>query len=66
MKFGIVFIYEEGLEEFMVKNYNRGRIDYIIDYKKVYEDVDVILIVVGIFERSDGLVNLDYIKVVVK
>ena len=54
MKLGIAPIYEEGLEELMVKNYNRGRIDYTTDYKKAYEDVDVILIAVGTPERSDG------------
>ncbi len=35
MKLGIAPIYEEGLEELMVKNYNRGRIDYTTDYKKL-------------------------------
>ncbi|HBG5739480.1 UDP-glucose/GDP-mannose dehydrogenase family protein [Clostridioides difficile] len=66
MKLGIAPIYEEGLEELMVKNYNRGRIDYTTDYKKAYEDVDVILIAVGTPERSDGSANLDYIKAVAK
>ncbi|HGM3508547.1 TPA: UDP-glucose/GDP-mannose dehydrogenase family protein [Clostridioides difficile] len=66
MKLGIAPIYEEGLEELMVKNYNRGRIDYTTDYKKAYEDADVILIAVGTPERSDGSANLDYIKAVAK
>lgn len=66
MKLGECPIYEDGLEELMIKNYKLGRIDYTSDYKKAYEDVDVILIAVGTPERSDGSANLDYIKEVSK
>lgn len=66
MKLGECPIYEDGLEELMIKNYKLGRINYTSDYKKAYEDVDVILIAVGTPERSDGSANLDYIKEVSK
>lgn len=66
MKLGECPIYEDRLEELMIKNYKLGRIDYTSDYKKAYEDVDVILIAVGTPERSDGSANLDYIKEVSK
>lgn len=66
MKTGVSPIYEEHLEELMKKNYEKGRIDYTIDYKKAYEYADIIMIAVGTPERSDGSANLDYIKKVAK
>lgn len=62
MKSGISPIYEEGLEELMVKNYKLGRLNYTTDYKSAYKDADVIMIAVGTPERRDGSANLDYIK----
>ncbi|WP_042271334.1 UDP-glucose dehydrogenase family protein [[Clostridium] dakarense] len=66
MKSGISPIYEDGLEELMIKNYELDRIDYTTDYKSAYKDADVIMIAVGTPERSDGSANLDYIKAVAK
>lgn len=66
MKKGVPPIYEDGLQELMVKNYEQGRIDYTTDYKSAYVDADIILIAVGTPERSDGSPNLDYIKMVAK
>ena len=62
MKSGVSPIYEEHLEELMKKNYELGRINYTTDYKKAYEDADIIMIAVGTPERSDGSANLEYIK----
>ncbi|MDR0880545.1 MAG: UDP-glucose/GDP-mannose dehydrogenase family protein [Clostridioides sp.] len=62
LKRGISPIYELGLEELMVKNYDLGRIDYTTDYVSAYCDADIIFIAVGTPERSDGSANLDYIK----
>ena len=62
MKSGVSPIYEEHLEELMKKNYELGRINYTNDYKKAYEDADIIMIAVGTPERSDGSANLEYIK----
>lgn len=66
MKNGISPIHEVDLEELMIKNYKKGRIDYTTDYKNAYKDADVIMIAVGTPERSDGSANLDYIKQVSK
>lgn len=52
-------IYEEGLEELMLKN--KDKLTYTTDYKKAYSDVDVIFIGVGTPEREDGSANLDYV-----
>ena len=66
MKVGISPIYEQGLEELMIKNYKEGRIDYTTDYKKAYKDADFIFIGVGTPERADGSANLDYVYEVAK
>ena len=66
MKKGVSPIHEANLEELMIRNYQRGRIDYTTDYKSAYKDADVIMIAVGTPERSDGSANLDYIKQVAK
>lgn len=59
---GISPIYEEDLEEMMLKN--KEHLQYTTNYKKAYEDVDVIFIGVGTPEREDGSANLDYIYLV--
>lgn len=66
MKQGISPIYEEGLQELMKKNYEKGNIDYTTDYKNAYKNADIIMIAVGTPERSDGSANLDYVKKVAK
>ncbi|RDY25014.1 UDP-glucose/GDP-mannose dehydrogenase family protein [Romboutsia maritimum] len=64
MKAGVAPIYENDLEDLMVKNYELGRLHYTTDYKNAYKDADVIIVAVGTPERSDGSANLDYIKIV--
>lgn len=61
MKSGRSPIYEQGLEELMVKNYKEGRLDYTTDYKSAYKDADAIFIGVGTPELPDGSANLDYV-----
>lgn len=61
MKNGISPIYEPGLEELLKKNYQIGKLDFTIDYKKAYKDADVVFIGVGTPEREDGSANLDYV-----
>lgn len=61
MKNGICPIYEENLQELMVKNYNEGRLDYTTDYKTAYKDADAIFIGVGTPEQEDGSANLTYV-----
>ena len=64
MKSGHSPIYEQDLEELMVKNYNEGRLDYTTDYKMAYKDADAIFIGVGTPELPDGSANLAYVATV--
>ena len=57
-------IYEEGLEELMLKNNAAGRLHYTTDYKSAYKDADAIFIGVGTPEMPDGSANLNYIATV--
>lgn len=66
MKSGISPIFEDGLEELMIKNYKKGCLDYTTDSGSAYSRADVIMIAVGTPERSDGSANLDYVKAVAK
>ena len=64
MKAGKSPIYEQGLEELMVKNYEAGRLDYTTDYRAAYKDADAIFIGVGTPELPDGSANLNYVATV--
>ncbi len=64
MKSGKCPIYEENLEELMIKNYKEGRIDYTTDFKLAYKDADAIFIGVGTPEQEDGSANLSYVATV--
>jgi len=64
MESGVSPIYEEGLEELMKANYERGRLHYTTDYKAAYRDADVIFIGVGTPEMPDGSANLSFIAAV--
>lgn len=66
MKSGKSPIYEEGLEELMIKNYEAGKLDYTTDYKMAYKDADAIFIGVGTPEKEDGSANLTYVETVAK
>lgn len=52
-------IYEENLEELMIKN--KDKLYYTANYKKAYKDAEVIFVGVGTPERYDGSANLDYV-----
>ena len=64
MQSGVSPIYEKDLEELMHKN--KDKLTYTLDYKKAYEDADVILIGVGTPEQEDGSANLSYVRSVAK
>ena len=64
MRQGISPIYEDGLEELMQKNNDRGTLHYTVDYKQAYRDADAIFIGVGTPEMPDGSANLSYIATV--
>lgn len=52
-------IYEENLEELMIKN--KDALYFTTNYKEAYKSAEVIFIGVGTPERYDGSANLDYI-----
>lgn len=66
MKKGISPIYEDGLEELIKENNEKGRISYTTDYKNAYKDADVIFIGVGTPEMPDGSANLNHIAKVAR
>lgn len=66
MKKGISPIYEQDLEQLMIKNYKEGRLDYTTDYKLAYKQAEVIFIGVGTPELPDGSADLSYIETVSK
>jgi UDPglucose 6-dehydrogenase len=66
MRSGISPIYEQDLQELMVKNYEAGRLDYTTDYKSAYKDADAIFIGVGTPEQPDGSANLAYVATVAR
>ena len=57
-------IYEEGLEELMIKNVVEGRLHFTTNYKEAYKDADAIFIGVGTPEQPDGSANLSYVATV--
>ena len=64
MKNGKSPIYEEDLENLMVKN--KERLNYTTDYSNAYKKADVIFIGVGTPEKKDGSANLKYVYQVAK
>ena len=64
MRSGISPIYEEGLQELMQKNNERGTLHFTTNYQEAYRDADVIFIGVGTPEMPDGSANLSYIATV--
>ena len=62
MQNGIPPIYEEGLQELMIKN--KDSLSYTTDYQTAYEDSEVIFIGVGTPEKVDGSANLKYVYTV--
>ncbi|WP_160674674.1 UDP-glucose/GDP-mannose dehydrogenase family protein [Clostridium sp. C8-1-8] len=66
LKKGVSPIYEQDLEKLIKSNYEKGRIDFTLDYINAYRDADIIFIGVGTPEREDGSANLSYIYDVAK
>ncbi len=59
MRAGKCPIFEEGLQELMIKN--KERINYTTQYEAAYKNADVIYVGVGTPERADGSANLEYV-----
>ena len=59
-------IYEEDLEDLMIKNNATGRLKYTTDCAFAYKDADAIFIGVGTPEMPDGSANLAHIATVAR
>ncbi len=64
MRAGKSPIYEPGLEELMMKDWER--LVYTTDHRSAYRDADVIFIGVGTPEKRDGSANLQYVYAAAK
>lgn len=62
MRAGISPIYEPGMEALMKNNLNEGRLSFTTNMSHACEQAHVIYIAVGTPQRSDGTVDLTYIK----
>lgn len=61
LKKGIIPIYENGLEEMVVRNQNAGRLHFISDLTECLNDVSVIFSAVGTPPDEDGSADLKYV-----
>ena len=61
LKKGIMPIYEPGLEEMVVRNYEKKRLDFSIDLASAIKDCDVAFIAVGTPPGEDGSADLKYV-----
>ncbi len=65
LKDGKLPIFEPGLDELVMTNYQRGRLAFTTDLTMALSDSEVIFVGVGTPQRSDGSANLDYVWAVI-
>lgn len=61
LKKGIIPIYEPGLEDMVVRNYEAGRLQFSTNLKEVLNDMDVVFSAVGTPPDEDGSADLKYV-----
>lgn len=61
LKKGLVPIYEPGLEEMVLRNYNAGRLNFTTDLRECLNDVEVVFSAVGTPPDEDGSADLRYV-----
>ncbi|WP_440602878.1 UDP-glucose dehydrogenase family protein [Bacillus sp. GB_SG_008] len=66
MRKGVSPIYEPGLEELMIRNIQKGTLEFTTNYNEGFKDAQVIVIAVGTPQMPDGSANLQYIESVAK
>jgi len=63
---GHIPIYEPGLEDYVVRNSQKGKLAFSTDIKKTVEDSDIIFIAVGTPPDEDGSADLSHVLAVAK
>ncbi|MCR4674111.1 MAG: UDP-glucose/GDP-mannose dehydrogenase family protein [Lachnospiraceae bacterium] len=66
LKKGIIPIFEPGLEEMVLENYNAGRLRFTTDIKEALYKSDICFIAVGTPMGEDGSADLQYVLAVAK
>ena len=61
LKKGIIPIYEPGLEEMVMRNYEVGRLHFETDLKSIIDKIDVLFSAVGTPSDEDGSADLKYV-----
>jgi UDPglucose 6-dehydrogenase len=61
LKNGIIPIYEPGLEEMVLRNYEVGRLHFTTDLESIVDDVEVLFSAVGTPPDEDGSADLQYV-----
>ncbi|MFV0470010.1 MAG: UDP-glucose dehydrogenase family protein [Dysgonomonas sp.] len=61
LKKGIIPIYEPGLDEMVLRNYQAGRLNFSTDLSQVLNDVDIVFSAVGTPPGEDGSADLQYV-----
>lgn len=66
LKKGIIPIYEPGLDDMVVRNYQAGRLQFSTKLSDILNDVDIIFSAVGTPSDQDGSADLQYVLEVAK
>jgi UDPglucose 6-dehydrogenase len=61
LKKGIIPIYEPGLEEMVLRNYEVGRLHFTTDITSVLDEVEILFSAVGTPPDEDGSADLQYV-----
>ncbi|MBO6297108.1 MAG: UDP-glucose/GDP-mannose dehydrogenase family protein [Prevotella sp.] len=61
LKAGDIPIYEPGLNEMVLRNYNEGRLRFTTDLTEVIDDVEMVFSAVGTPPDEDGSADLKYV-----